>query len=63
LQCYQLQKQAFDCNLQEQRKSANMNASFERQQLLQAVEKLQQNKGWEAISASGRIDVAALTRR
>ncbi|KAK9830997.1 hypothetical protein WJX81_006970 [Elliptochloris bilobata] len=45
--------------LQEQRKRANMDASFQRQRLLQAVERVQASKNWAAL-ASGNLD--AFTR-
>lgn len=37
-------------HLQQQRKMANMSASFQRQKLLQSMEKLQHTKNWQSLS-------------
>lgn len=40
-------------SLQQQRKMANMTASFQRQKLLQSMEKLQSSKNWSALASGG----------
>ncbi|KAK9817058.1 hypothetical protein WJX72_008938 [[Myrmecia] bisecta] len=50
-------------SLQEQRKMANMDASFQRQKLLVAMEKLQTTKNWGAISApNGGVSIDAMLK-
>ena len=45
--------------LQQQRKMANMGASFQRQKLLQAMEKLQTSKDW---AKNGTVNMDSLLR-
>ena len=46
-------------SLQQQRKMANMGASFQRQKLLQAMEKLQTSKDW---AKKGTVSMDTLLR-
>ena len=43
--------------LQEQRRQANMDASFQRQQIVAAMEKLQTTKSWTAMGTDGSSSI------
>ena len=46
--------------LQEERKQANMQASFQKQRLVEAMEKMKTSKGWSQIAGGGDISLASL---
>ncbi len=46
--------------LQDQRRLANMDASFQRQKIMQAMEKLQANKSWDQVGQGGGMSIDTL---
>ena len=46
--------------VQDQRRIANMDASFQRQKIMQAMDKLQSSKNWDSLSQGGGVSIDSL---